>query len=88
MILNFLKQLLSNSRKFKIITSSTTAYISSAFTLYSNSCTYSETELSNLSYIKFLVPLDDYNLFKTHGVVMYETNHMISIEYLDDRIHT
>ena len=81
------QQLLSNSRKFKIITISTTAYISSAFNLYSNPWTYLETSLSNLSYTEFSVPLDDHNSFKTHGVVMYETNYMISIDYLNNWIH-
>ena len=42
MILNFLEQPFSNSRKFKMITISTIHHISSAFDLYSNPWTYSE----------------------------------------------
>ena len=80
----FLEQIVSTSRKFKIVTISTTAYISLAFNLYSNLCKYPETELSNLSYIQFSVPLDDYNLSKTHWVVKYETNYVTSIEYLNN----
>ena len=88
MVLNFLDQLLSNSRKLKIITISTTANISLAFNLYSNPCTYLETSLSDLSYAEFSVPLDEHNLSKKNGVVMYETNYMISIEYLNNWTHT
>lgn len=42
MILNFLEQLFSNSRKFKMISITTIHYISSAFDLYSNPCAYLE----------------------------------------------
>ena len=66
MILNFVEQPLSNSRKFKIITISNTDHISSLFNLYLNPCTYLETTVSNLSYTAFSVSLDDHNLCKKH----------------------
>ena len=88
LIFNFIAEQFSNFGKFKIITTSTMAYILSSFELYSNWCTYLETELSDLSYTKFSDQLDDHNLSKTHGVVIYETYYVIPIGNLNNRIHT
>ena len=88
MILIFLEQIVSNSRKLKIITISTTAYISSVFNLYSDPSTYLKTLSSDLSFTEFSPPLAEDNLSKKNVVVVYETNYIISIECLNDRIHT
>ena len=54
------------SRKFKFITISITAHISSAFNLHSNSFTYSQIKFPNPSYTGFSVPSKDHTLFKKH----------------------
>ena len=64
MILNFLEKLLSNSRKFKMITISTTDHISSAFCLYSEPCTYSKITFVALHFTEFSIPFDGRNLSK------------------------
>ena len=74
MILNFLEQLVSNSRKLKIITISITAYITSAFNLYSNPCTYLEAFSSDPSYTGFSIPFDEHNLSKKSGRCILEVN--------------
>ena len=75
-ILNFLEFEKSCSRKFKVITISTTDHISSRFDLYLNLGTNSKTILSDLLYTEFSVLLSDYNVFKKHGVMMYETKYL------------
>ena len=57
LILNFFTKLLSNFGEFKFIITSTTAHITSALKVCSNSCTYLETKASDPSYDAFSIPL-------------------------------
>ena len=68
-ILNFLEFENGCSRKFKIITMSTTDHISSEFILYLNLCTYLEIAASILSYVAFPVSINDHNLCKKSGLL-------------------
>ena len=77
MILNFLEFEKSCLRKYKIITTSTTAYISSAFKSYPNPCTYLETASLALSYTAFSDSLNNQNLCKMHRIMMYASNYVI-----------
>ena len=86
-ILNFLEFDNGCSKKFKIITISTTSHISSVLKLHLNPCTYLKTAASNLSYTAFSVSLIEYNLCKKHWVMMHETSHVVADEYVHTTNH-
>ena len=86
-ILNFLEFENSCSRKFKIMSTSITGHISSAFKLYLSPCTYLETQASILSYTAFSVLLGEHNLCKKHWFIKYETNHVRADEYIQTMNH-
>ena len=77
-ILNFVEFENSCSRKFQVITISTTGHISSLFNLYLNSWTYSKTTAYNSSYTAFSVSFDFLHLVDRKTVFRWDSSQRIS----------